>query len=858
MKIYRALIVLSILASVPAVRAQDSPEIFKAPSTKVNLYVSATNGNDNWTGTIPNPNSTRTDGPLQTLHAARLAVSRVHQAYSTLPVRLKQVRVQIEAGTYFLPATEYFTQSDSGMNGTQVIYENYKSDQPLISGGVVLTGWTKVSENRLTGVVTWQASTPHTYFENLYYNGVRLLRPRLATNFSGPITETNGYLGTYFRVAGQVSVPAAGAGRTCPEPDPKDPSMNICVDRFYYDPNDPISSTWQNLTAPSDLPSPTCKGNPASTAPVGDIELVDFEKFEVARLRINCVDTTNHIVYLTGPTGFDSNHPTAHGFLPTHRYLIENVKDSLGVAGQWFLDQSTWTVTYLSSQTDNPNNATVIIPQQAQLLVATNLQNVTFQGLTFAHDNYIVPPPGYQGSDEIPAAVSFQGSSNITFEQNVVKQTSGVGLDFISCTTSSNSNLAKCVAFDAGATTAGNVIRDSAFYDLGADGIRIALGGQQNDTMTNIPNNNQVSNTVVEGYGRVFPGSVGIKQGNGRNNTYTQNEVYDGYKGAIHVKFGQSGTPLTNDNIISFNLVHDLFQGIMNDGGSLYFGVGSIDTQSTGTGNQLLNNVVHDVNDSSVLFDPATGYGGDGLYIDDYTGAVTVRNNLVYRVSGHAISFSGPRPPGFAPSTVENNIFAFARTSMVNAYDPYVFGVSPPYPPSPQFFVASNNIFYFDRESDSSPSFHVQGGCAFAGSTDVRIAPYTGFQQWNNNLYFRTTGTPFDQDQQAFHVQTQDTGVTGCSGELANFKDWTFYYFRSPTPAWLSLGEDTGSVVKDPGFKKPAYPHDDYSLPNGPPFKGFNVFNPRLAGLSDPSLVPPVPAVAATFLTATLNPATDY
>src|SRR5690242_3606827 len=216
MKIYRAVIVLSILASVPAVRAQDSPAVQKVPSTKVNLYVSATNGNDNWTGTIPNPNSTRTDGPLQTLHAARLAVSIVQQAYSTLPVRLKQVRVQFEAGTYFLPATEYFTQSDSGMNGTQVIYENYKSDQPLISGGVAVTGWTKVSENRNTGVVTWQAAVPHIYFENVYYNGVRLLRPRLATNFSGPITETNGYLGAYFRVAGQVSVPAAGAGRNCP------------------------------------------------------------------------------------------------------------------------------------------------------------------------------------------------------------------------------------------------------------------------------------------------------------------------------------------------------------------------------------------------------------------------------------------------------------------------------------------------------------------------------------------------------------------------------------------------------------------------------------------------------------------
>ena len=37
---------------------------------KVLLYVS-TRGNDTWSGTLPEPNATRTDGPLLTLHRAR-------------------------------------------------------------------------------------------------------------------------------------------------------------------------------------------------------------------------------------------------------------------------------------------------------------------------------------------------------------------------------------------------------------------------------------------------------------------------------------------------------------------------------------------------------------------------------------------------------------------------------------------------------------------------------------------------------------------------------------------------------------------------------------------------------------------
>lgn len=129
MKFSRTALLFFLFPGVAIVQAQVSPDNVQAQPTKVNLYVSATNGNDNWTGNLPNPNSTKTDGPLQSLHGARLGVQRVQQAYSTLPVKLKQVRVQFEAGgTYFLPLTEYFTAADSGVNGTQIIYDGYGGD----------------------------------------------------------------------------------------------------------------------------------------------------------------------------------------------------------------------------------------------------------------------------------------------------------------------------------------------------------------------------------------------------------------------------------------------------------------------------------------------------------------------------------------------------------------------------------------------------------------------------------------------------------------------------------------------------------------------------------------------------------
>ncbi len=158
------------------------------------------------------------------------------------------------------------------------------------------------------------------------------------------------------------------------------------------------------------------------------------------------------------------------------------------------------------------------------------------------------------------------------------------------------------------------------------------------------------------------------------------------------------------------------------------------------------------------------------------------------------------------------------------------------------FFTASNNIFYFDRSSSSSPAFYVQGGCVWAG-----LIPYTSYQLWSSNVYWRTDAA-FATDPQAFYVQQTQNAMDSCGGQ----KQWTFFNFAG----WQGLGEDAHSVVKNPAFKNPAYPADDYSLPQGSPGAGFVVFDPTQAGRSNPVINPP--AVPATFPTKPFNPATDF
>jgi hypothetical protein len=90
-----------------------------------------------------------------------------------------------------------------------------------------------------------------------------------------------------------------------------------------------------------------------------------------------------------------------------------------------------------------------------------------------------------------------------------------------------------------------------------------------------------------------------------------------------------------------------------------------------------------------------------------------------------------------------------------------------------------------------------------------------------------------------------------CFGDVAKTK-WSFFTFAN----WQKTGEDVQSVVQNPGFKNPAYPADNYSLPQGSPGIGFVVFDPNQAGRSNAVIMPP--PIGATFPTQSFNPATDF
>src|SRR5206468_7297596 len=94
------------------------------------LYV-ASNCNDTWSGSLPKPNSDRSDGPLVTIVAARDRIRTARQADpQTAPTE-----VLIREGCYQITTPIVFEPQDSGTRDYPMTYAAYPGEHPRISGG---------------------------------------------------------------------------------------------------------------------------------------------------------------------------------------------------------------------------------------------------------------------------------------------------------------------------------------------------------------------------------------------------------------------------------------------------------------------------------------------------------------------------------------------------------------------------------------------------------------------------------------------------------------------------------------------------------------------------------------------------
>jgi hypothetical protein len=120
------------------------------------LYVDPVNGNDKNTGDSSGE-------ALKTIQRARDVVRG-----KKLNVNMTEdLTVYLRGGRYELTDTLVFDSRDSGSNGFQIVYRNYKDEQPVICGGKQVSEWKPVP-----GKPYYIADVPESSWKDVTFNNV--------------------------------------------------------------------------------------------------------------------------------------------------------------------------------------------------------------------------------------------------------------------------------------------------------------------------------------------------------------------------------------------------------------------------------------------------------------------------------------------------------------------------------------------------------------------------------------------------------------------------------------------------------------------------------------------------------------
>jgi len=467
-------------------------------TTHADLFVS-TVGSDDWSGDLAEPNGSKTDGPFATVGRARDALrASPHSG---------PVTVAIRGGRYALSEPIVFSPADSGSASAPITYSAFQGEEPVLSGGQQITGWTRYDGNAVPQTQSgqiWVAQVPSLAqgswrFRQLFVNDERRIRARTPNQ------------GEYHRVNGATTpAPLPGA--------------------FGFRGSD-IKPSWGG----------------------SNVEVVALQSWGEYRSVINAVVPIVNLVELTGfygPAGLESNA----------RYWVENTRDALDSPGEWYLDEGRGFVYYFAMPGEDVSQATVIAPVLAELVRLDGdapsgqvVHDLAFVGLTFSHADWRLPGDFHvaQSAFDVPAAFTATGARSIRIEKSLFAHLGGWALEL-------------------GRGSQGNQLVGNEMRDLGAGGVKIG-DPQVPSTDASKTSGNEVTDNTIHDVGNVYPAASGAWIGQASDNTIAHNEIFDTYETAVSVgwTWGRGSTG-AGGNLIQQNDLHDIGRGMLSDMGCVY------------------------------------------------------------------------------------------------------------------------------------------------------------------------------------------------------------------------------------------------------------------------------------------------
>jgi parallel beta-helix repeat protein len=533
--------------------------------------------------------------PFATIEAARNAIRKLKQQQGN---NLQQpVNVFLRDGTYKLNSTLTFTPEDSGTKDYPIAYRAYRNEKPMISGGKTLSGWRKTTTN---GKQMWLLEIPEVkqgtwYFRQLWFDGELRRRARY---------PHQGYLKVEVATAPEVEPPLA----------PGPYSLN------YYAGD---LQAWRTIDR-------------------ADVVIANY--WAESRMPATKIDLATRTLHFSKPSTFrleDGNNKTSGSAV----YYLENILEVLEHPGEWFLDNKSGKLYYLPKDGETPDNVGVIAPVLSQLVeLQGNLdknqlvENIRFEGITFAHTNWYYANDyhagGYgQAVIHIPSAIHGRGITNCTWYGCTIAHLANHAIEFSQ--TAYNNRVDRCDMFD-----------------LGAGGIKISATLDANNQKVFRSEKNIINRCNIHDGGTLFHGAVAIWLAYTDNNRIINNNIYHFYYSGISVgwDWGYQGAT-TDGTTIENNRIHHIGKkegesvAILNDKGGIY-------TLGRQKNSVIRGNLIHDID--------SLYYGAWGIYLDEGSSEITISNNLVYRTLSGGFHLHYGRD-----NRIINNIFALGKLAQL-------------------------------------------------------------------------------------------------------------------------------------------------------------------------------------------------
>lgn len=331
------------------------------PARAAEFYV-AVNGNDDWSGTLAEPNNASSDGPFATVERARDAARR-RKTNAPLTIALRN-------GTHFLAQTLQLAPEDSGREGAPVTYEAFPGEQPVVSGGRIITGWRKHDDRLWAADVPWGEGFGEP-FTQLFVNGQRRVRARTPND------------GSYF-YSKRLKLTNA---RT-----------PVCLGLTFFEGD---LRAWPDLT--------------------GGGRVVLFHNWVNSCNCIREIDWERRRLDFSRPAG-------AYFLGPSIRYYVDNLREGLDVPGEWFFDASEGRLYYYPLDGEDLAQAEVVVPMVRRTLIEIKgdpeagryVEHLVFRGMSFQHTDADLSP-GYrhsvQGAHFQTGAITAVGLRHSVIEQ---------------------------------------------------------------------------------------------------------------------------------------------------------------------------------------------------------------------------------------------------------------------------------------------------------------------------------------------------------------------------------------------------------------------------------------------------------